>query len=505
MSEILTIAEAAGLISAKTLSPVELTRQCLDRAKELNGELHAFLLLTEERALADARAAEAAIMAGKSVGPLCGIPIGLKDIVDTKGIRTTCHSKILRDNVPDTDATCAVKLAEAGTVLMGKTATHEFADGGPSFDLPWPPARNPWNTAHFTAGSSSGTGAGVAAGLIFGGIGTDTGGSIRGPAALCGIAGIKPTYGLVSRAGVAPAAFTLDHIGPMAWTAEDCALMLQALAGHDARDPASASRPIPNYTAQLGAGIKGLRVGVIHHFHEVDHKVSDGTQRGIDAAIATLRELGAVISEVTLSPLAEWHACGTLISLTERAAAYEEWARTRLGDFSARVQQRLLLGAMVSGVDYVQAVRRRRELRAELQGGDGRARCGADRCAANGGAEDRRGSRVGYRAEAQLHHAVQCGGLPGDIHLLRFWRTRFAGGDAACRQAVPGSDGAAYCRCFREGDAVPQTPSRTDRCARRRLNEGAIDGSTSASRLAADCAYRCVRCDVPAGDDDQFR
>jgi aspartyl-tRNA(Asn)/glutamyl-tRNA(Gln) amidotransferase subunit A len=298
---------------------------------------------------------------------LHGIPIGLKDIVDTKGIRTTCPSKILRDNVPDTDATCAVKLAQAGTVLMGKTATHEFADGGPSFDLPWPPARNPWNTDHFTAGSSSGTGAGVAAGFILGGIGTDTGGSIRGPAALCGIAGIKPTYGLVSRAGVAPAAFTLDHIGPMAWTAEDCALMLQALAGHDPRDPASASRPIPDYTAQLGAGIKRLRIGVIHHFHEVDHKVSEGTQRGIDAAIATFRSLGAEISEVNLSPLQDWHACGTLISLTERAAAYDEWARTRLGDFSARVQQRLMLGAMVSGVDYVQAVRRRRELRAELQ------------------------------------------------------------------------------------------------------------------------------------------
>ncbi len=232
-------------------------------------------------------------MAGKRVGPLCGIPIGLKDIVDTKGIATTCHSKILRDNVPDKDATCAMKLAAAGTVLMGKTSTHEFADGGPSFDLPWPPARNPWNTAHFTAGSSSGTGAGVAAGLFLGGIGTDTGGSIRGPAALCGIAGIKPTYGLVSRAGVAPAAYTLDHIGPMAWTTEDCALMLQALAGHDPRDPASASRPIPNYTTQLGSGIKGLRIGVIHHFHEVDHKVSDGTQRGIDAAIASFRALGA--------------------------------------------------------------------------------------------------------------------------------------------------------------------------------------------------------------------
>src|SRR5437016_1093485 len=239
-----TIAEAAKRIAAKQLSPVELTRACLDRVRALDDRLHAFVHLTEERALAEAREAERAIMAGASKGPLHGIPIGLKDIVDTKGIPTTCGSKILQDNIPDTDAACAESLAEAGTVLIGKTTTHEFADGGPSFDLPKPPARNPWNTDHFTAGSSSGTGAAVAAGLILGGIGTDTGGSIRGPAALCGIAGIKPTYGLVSRAGVAPAAFSLDHIGPMAWTAEDCALMLQALAGHDPRDPASASHLI---------------------------------------------------------------------------------------------------------------------------------------------------------------------------------------------------------------------------------------------------------------------
>src|SRR5215469_9394276 len=260
-----TIAEAARQIAAKQLSPVELTRACLDRVRKLDDQLHAFVLVTEERALAEARQAEAAIMAGGPRGPLHGIPIGLKDIVDTKGIPTTCGSKILQDNIPDADAACAETLAAAGTVLIGKTTTHEFADGGPSFDLPKPPARNPWNTEHFTAGSSSGTGAGVAAGLILGGIGTDTGGSIRGPAALCGIAGIKPTYGLVSRAGVATAAFSLDHIGPMAWTAEDCALMLQALAGHDPRDPASASRPIPNYIAQLGTSIRGLKVGVIHH------------------------------------------------------------------------------------------------------------------------------------------------------------------------------------------------------------------------------------------------
>jgi len=362
-----TIAEAARLIANKKLSPVELTRACFARIHALDHRLHAFVHLTEERAMTEARAAEHAIMTGAPQGPLCGIPIGLKDIVDTKGIPTTCGSKILLDNIPDADAACAESLAAAGTVLIGKTTTHEFADGGPSFDLPAPPARNPWNPEHFTAGSSSGTGAAVAAGLILGGIGTDTGGSIRGPAALCGIAGIKPTYGLVSRTGVAPAAYTLDHIGPMAWTAEDCALLLQALAGHDPRDPASANRPVADFTAELGRGVKGLKIGVIHHFHETDYPVSAGTRHGIDAAIVTLRGLGAEIGEVQLPPLQDWGACGSLISITERAAAYEEWARTRLGDFGDRVQRRLMLGALVSGVDYVQAVRRRRELRAELQ------------------------------------------------------------------------------------------------------------------------------------------
>jgi len=362
-----TIAEASRLIAARKLSPVELTQACLDRVKRLDNELHAFVLLTEERALTEARAAEAAIMSGSARGPLHGIPIGLKDIVDTKGLPTTCQSKLLQDNIPDTDATCAELLADAGTVLMGKTTTHEFADGGPSFDLPLPPARNPWNPAHFTAGSSSGTGAGIAAGMFLGGIGTDTGGSIRGPAALCGIAGIKPTYGLVSRAGVAPAAFSLDHIGPMAWTAEDCALMLQVLAGQDPRDPASAKRAVPDYAASLGIGIKGVKIGVIHHFHEVDYPVSPGVRSGIDAAIDKFRELGAEIREVNLSPLQDWGACGSLISITERAAAYEEWARTRLHDFGDRVQKRLQLGALVSAVDYLQAVRRRRELRDELK------------------------------------------------------------------------------------------------------------------------------------------
>ncbi|MEA2789606.1 MAG: aspartyl-tRNA(Asn)/glutamyl-tRNA(Gln) amidotransferase subunit [Acetobacteraceae bacterium] len=361
------IAEAAKLIAAKKLSPVELTRACLGRVSAMDGVLHAFILPTPDRAMADAKAAEAAIMNTGPRGPMHGIPIGLKDIVDTAGIVTTCQSRILADNVPATDATCAARLAAAGTVLMGKLTTHEFADGGPSFDLPKPPAHNPWNPEHFTAGSSSGTGAAVASGMILCGIGTDTGGSIRGPAALCGIAGIKPTYGLVSRTGVALAAFSLDHIGPMAWSAEDCAIMLQVLAGHDPKDPASANRPVPDYSALIGASLKGVKIGVIRHFHETDHPVAPATQQGIDNALVVFRDLGAEVSDVTLSSLQDWHACGSLISITERAAAYEEWSRTRLGDFGERVQRRLMLGAMVSGVDYVQAVRRRRELRAELQ------------------------------------------------------------------------------------------------------------------------------------------
>jgi aspartyl-tRNA(Asn)/glutamyl-tRNA(Gln) amidotransferase subunit A len=362
----ITIAEAARQIAAKSVSPVELTKDCLARISALDGTLHSFITVTHERALADAKAAEQRVMDGTARGPLDGIPIGLKDIIDTKGILTTCHSAQLIDNIPATDATCAVRLAEAGTVLLGKLSTHEFADGGPSFDLPWPPARNPWNPDHFTAGSSSGTGAAVPAGLILGGLGTDTGGSIRGPAALCGIAGIKPTYGRVSRSGVAPAAFSLDHIGPMAWTSEDCAILLQALAGHDPADPASAKTPVPDFSAGLRLGAAGLRIGVIHHFHEVDNKVSEATQHGIDNAIATFRSLGAEIREVALSPLQDWAACGSIISTVERPAAYEPMIRDNLGKFGERLRYRLLSSMFISGIDYVQAVRRRRELCAEI-------------------------------------------------------------------------------------------------------------------------------------------
>jgi aspartyl-tRNA(Asn)/glutamyl-tRNA(Gln) amidotransferase subunit A len=366
MEQFLTIAEAGKLIAAKKLSPTELTRLCLDRVKKLDATLHSFLLVTEDRAMAHATAAEGRMMAGSLKGPLDGIPIGHKDIYNTAGIRTTAHSRLLEHNVPTEDSVVVRKWAEAGTVLMGKLATHEFAIGGPSFDLPWPPARNPWNPDYFTSGSSSGTGAAVAAGLVLGGTGSDTGGSIRGPAALCGLAGIKPTYGLSSRRGVLPLSQTLDHTGPMAWTVRDCALLLQAMAGYDALDPASANRPVANLTADLDKGVRGLRIGVIRHFHEVDHPVSPATKQGIDAALGIFRSQGAEIRDVTLSPMMDYNAPGWLILTAEAYAVHEPWLKERFNDYGELMRDRLAFGALLRAADYVQALRRRRMLCQEM-------------------------------------------------------------------------------------------------------------------------------------------
>ena len=235
----LTIADAARLIERRQLSPVELTDALLARIEALDPQLNAFLLPTPEKAREQARAAEHEIMAGTYRGPLHGIPFGLKDIYATAGSARPATRRSARTwSRPTTRPPSQSSTGRRG--LLGKLATHEFAHGGPSFDLPWPPARNPWNRDHFTGGSSSGAGAAIAAGFVPGALGSDTGGSIRGPAALCGIVGLKPTYGLVSRAGVYANSFTFDHAGPMTWTVEDCAILLQAIAGHDPKDPASA-------------------------------------------------------------------------------------------------------------------------------------------------------------------------------------------------------------------------------------------------------------------------
>jgi len=366
VADFLTIAEAGALIAKRELSPVDLMQSRLARIERLDGKLNSFIRVLGEPALAAARAAEAEIAAGHWRGPLHGIPIGLKDIYETKGVPTTGHSKVMIDHVPQQDAASVRRLTDAGAIVVGKLATHEFAFGGPSFDLPWPPARNPWDTNRFTGGSSSGTGAAVAAGLVLGGTGSDTGGSIRGPAAFCGLAGLKPSYGRISRAGILPLAFSLDHAGPMAWTAEDCAIMLQAMAGHDPADPASAERPVPDYRAALAGDVKGLRIGLIRHFYETDNPANEATRQGIEAAVKVFEDLGCSVRELRLSPLADWSACGVMIMLAEGYAIHEQNLRERFVDYGEAFRDRMALAALITGADYVQSVRRRRELAAEF-------------------------------------------------------------------------------------------------------------------------------------------
>src|SRR5215469_15008208 len=291
----LTIAEAARRIERKELSPVELTTALIRRAEALDPQINAYLLLTAERALDQGKRAEREIMAGAYRGPMHGIPFGLKDIYATAGIRTTGHSRICLDTVPSADATTVSQLYAGGAILTGKLATHEFAHGGPSFDLPWPPARNPWNREHFTGGSSSGSAAAVAAGFVPAALGSDTGGSIRGPAALCGIVGLKPTYGLVSRCGVYANSFSFDHAGPMTWTVEDCAIVLQAIAGPDPNDPATAAASVPDYCAALSGGIKGMRIGVLRTMYEQEVATPAATKAALEAAFDVLRGLGAML------------------------------------------------------------------------------------------------------------------------------------------------------------------------------------------------------------------
>lgn len=366
MQPLLTIAEAARQIAGKQLSPVELTRACLARIARIDPVLHSFLLVTKERALADARTAEARIMRDGPKGPLDGIPIAHKDIYNTAGIRTTGHSRLLADNVPVADATAVARLAGAGSVLLGKLATQEFAMGGHAFDLPWPHPKNPWNLEHTTAGSSSGTGAAVAAGLILGGTGTETAGSICGPSALCGITGIKPTYGRVSRTGVLPLAFTLDHPGAMAWTVEDCAILLQAMAGYDASDPASSNRPVPDFRAELSQSVRGLRIGVVRHFFETDNPVSPATRKGIDEALAWFAGEGAIVRDVKLSPLAIYNACTFVVLMAEAYAIHEPWLKDARHSYGEIFRDRASLGGLIRAADYVQALRRRRDLCKEV-------------------------------------------------------------------------------------------------------------------------------------------
>jgi len=359
--DFLTIAEAARLIAARKLSPLELTRGLLARIAAFDSEIAAFLTVCDGRAEAQARAAERALKTRRR-GRLLGIPLAYKDIFATAGVRTTAHSRLLAQNVPKENAEAVGRLAAAGAVMLGKLATHEFAIGGPAFDLPWPPARNPWDTERFTGGSSSGAGAAIAAGLALGALGSDTGGSIRIPAAYCGIAGLKPTPGLVSRRGVIPLSPSLDTVGPMAWTAEDCALLLDVLAGYDPADPASVPGPKVSYARSIAAPVKGLRVGLLRHFHERDVPAGAEMLRMIAALTRQLQKLGCKVEEATLPSVHDYNAVGRIIITAEAYALHEATLRSRVGEYSRSFRVRVLPGALIRAADYLAAQRRRTDL-----------------------------------------------------------------------------------------------------------------------------------------------
>lgn len=360
----LGLAEASRLIAARKLSPVEYLDALLARIERLDPKFHAFIRTLPDTARAAARAAEAEALAGKLRGPLHGVPVGLKDIIDLAGVATTCHSKIFADHKATADAVVTSRLKAAGAVIVGKLSTHEFAIGGPSFDLPWPPAVNPWGGAHFPGGSSSGSGVALAAGMVPAALGTDTGGSVRNPASMCGIVGLKPTYGRVSRRGVFPLAFSLDHVGPMTRDVADNALLLQVLAGHDADDPGSADVVVPDYSAEIGQGLNGLKIGHVRHFYDGDEQAHPEQVKAVDAAADVLRGLGADVREIRLAPLADYSACCRVIIGAEAYAIHRRFLGERPGDYGALARQRIVGGAALSAADYIDALRTRGRLTA---------------------------------------------------------------------------------------------------------------------------------------------
>ncbi len=358
----LSIAEAGALIRDKELSPVEYVKTLIERAEAINPLLDAYVLATPEVALRQAEKAEAEITAGNWRGPLHGIPFALKDIYDTAGIRTTAHSRQLLKNIPKHDAATVRNLFDAGAVLMGKLATHEFAHGGPTFDLAFPPARNPWNLEYIPGGSSSGSGAAVAAGLVPVALGSDTGGSIRNPAGLCGLVGLKPTFGLVSKRGVIANSFTFDHAGPLTWTVEDCAIVLQALAGFDPADPCSVDVPVPHYRSALRTDLKGLRIGHVGHFYEEDTHASPEQKSAMAEALEVLRSLGAIVEDVKLRPLETYYDVKIIIAEAELLSVHHSDFAEKPYDFSSDLRRRILPACVFTALDYMSAMRMRRQL-----------------------------------------------------------------------------------------------------------------------------------------------
>jgi aspartyl-tRNA(Asn)/glutamyl-tRNA(Gln) amidotransferase subunit A len=360
----LSIADAGEQIRMGSLSPVELTRAYLDRIQRLDGECRAYITVLGAEALAAASAAEQEIARGHYRGPLHGIPVALKDLVMTRGIRTTCGSQILRDWVPEVDATVAARLGQAGAVLLGKLNMHEFAYGPTGINPHYGTPGNPWGQDRMPGGSSSGSGVAVAAGLCAGALGTDTGGSIRIPASLCGIVGLKPTYGRVSRAGVIPLAWSLDHIGPMTRTVTDAGLLLQAIAGSDPADPSAAKLSVPDYRQAMQGELRGLRLGLPHDlfFEKLDTEV----RAAVLAAGRALEGLGAFVEEVRLPRIHHAGPATFAIIASEATAYHESYLKTRAAEYGPDVRTRLSTGQFILASQYLKAQRARQVIRADV-------------------------------------------------------------------------------------------------------------------------------------------
>lgn len=352
----LDIADASSRFRDGSLSPVTLTEALLERIDKLDDRLNVFVTLLREEALEGAKAAEKGLKSGEDLGPLHGIPLGIKDLYDTLGVRTTSGSKVRADYVPDEDATTVAKLRAAGGIILGKVATHEFAFG---FDAP--PARNPWNTEHTPSGSSGGSGSGLGAGFFPGATGSDTGGSIRAPAAVNGISGIKPTFGRVSKHGVAVLSWSLDHTGPMARSARDLALMLQVMAGPDAKDPTTIDEPVPDYSAALTGSVDGLTLAVPKNYFFDD--VVPEIENAVRVAIEVLGKSGAKIVEVTIPDIEHLLENFFSIVVPEAAAYHIRTFQERPDDYNDDVRELLEQGNIVFATTYINALRSRNFIR----------------------------------------------------------------------------------------------------------------------------------------------
>ena len=361
-----SIDELAPRIRSGELSPVELTQATLDRIEKLEPQLNAFLEVFSKSALTQAREAEAEIKSGNYKGPLHGITIALKDLIDVEGTVTTGGSTILKDNMATSDATVTRLLKEAGSIIIGKAALVEFAMGATGVNPHYGPSHNPWNLDRICCGSSMGSAAAIAGGLAVGALGSDTGGSIRMPASVTGIAGLKPTYGRISRAGVLDLSWSCDHVGPMTRTVADCAHMMNVLAGYDPADPASSQQPVPDFTSELDRGFKGLRVGVPNEFFfdDVDPEIEAAVRAGIDL----MEREGASVEEVSMPWVAMGRTINSGLLLAEAAAVHRNVIQTRAAELSPAIRARLESAIIVPAVDYIDTQRARRKFIDQMDG-----------------------------------------------------------------------------------------------------------------------------------------